>query len=147
MRGSLSGGRWRESHLTRLSIAGCGSVSDALLFAPALDLARHVVARATELGEPNGYLVDRVQRRDDGIHRIEYRLAFGGSEPWQALVPENAAIEKFHEIEGAANDRIVFAQRVYAWHRDRCVGQRAHDPVFPVDSMGARQQVAEGLAP
>jgi hypothetical protein len=60
---------------------------------------------------------------------------------------ELAPVKKLHYVKGAANDRIVFAQRVHAGNRYRCMCQRTHDPVFPVDRVGAWQQMPKGLAP
>ena len=57
----------------------------------------------------------------------------------QALVPEDAAVEKFHHIKGAADHRIVLAQRVDARHRHRRAGERPHDAELAIDRMGARQ--------
>jgi hypothetical protein len=92
-------------------------------------------------------LVDSVERCNDGIHRSKHCPALGRAKSWKALVPEDAPVQKLHYVKGAANDCIVFAQRVYAGNRYRCMCQRAHDPVFPVDRVGARQQMAKGLAP
>ncbi len=47
----------------------------------------------------------------------EHGPAIGASEPGQPLIPEDATVEKLHQVEAAANDRIVFAQRVDAWNR------------------------------
>jgi hypothetical protein len=80
-----------------------------VLAAPAPDLARQIVPRAAELGESHRDVIDGMQRGDDGVHRLKHRPALGGGEPRQARIPEDAAVEKLHDVKGAADDRVVFA--------------------------------------
>jgi len=87
-----------------------------------------------------------LQIGDDRIHRIEHRGAFGRAGDFrQPLVPEDPPVEMFHHIKGAADHRVVLAQREDARHRHRGVGEPRASPGTPVDRMGARQQRPGGL--
>ena len=113
----------------------------AVLPAPARDLPPHVIARPAEIAKPDRRIIDLVQIGDDPVHRIKHRGAFRGARDLrQALVPEDAPVQMLHDIEGAADDRVVLAQRVDPRHRHRRLGQRAHDAELAVDRMRARQQ-------
>ncbi len=79
---------------------------------------------------------------------FEHRAALGrAGDLRQALVPEDAPVEKFHDIKGAADHRIVLAQRMDARHRHVRPGERPHDAELAIDGMGARQQRPGRLAP
>ena len=46
-----------------------------ILFAPALDLARHIALRLAEVGEAEGSRVEAVKLRDGGVEGVEQRRA------------------------------------------------------------------------
>ena len=82
------------SHSIRRSIASIFSVSEALYCrAPAIDLAREVVARLAVVGETDGRIVDAVQRRDDAIHLVEDRAALARLHARQQRVPQHAPLD------------------------------------------------------
>src|SRR5215471_13580847 len=64
------------------------SFRSLVLPTPAPDLARHVVARPAELVEPDGDVIDRMQRCNDAVHRVKHRPTFGGGKAREALVPK-----------------------------------------------------------
>ena len=88
-----------------------------VLLGPAADLALEVVARLAVVGQADAGRLDRVQRGDDAVHLVVDRGAAGVVERRQRLVPEHAAVDELHDVEGAADDALVFAQQVHARHR------------------------------
>ena len=52
-----------------------------VLPAPAIDLAREIIAGLAEVLETGGDVVDVMQRGNDPIHVVEDVLAFGGRHP------------------------------------------------------------------
>src|SRR4030095_1429764 len=53
----------------------------------------------------------------------------------------------FHQVEGVADHRLVFAEQIHAWHRH--VGRRegSEPAVFAVDRVGRGQELPRGLLP
>ena len=110
----------------------------AVLPAPTRDLAAHVIAGPTKIAETDGFVIDDVQCGDDRVHRVEHRRPLARRHPGQPLVPEDAAVEMLHHIEGAADHAVVLAQRIDLRHRHLAAAQRPHHPELAVDRMRAR---------
>ena len=62
-------------------------------------------------------------------------------------LPEDAAFDMLHHIEGRSDDAVIRTKMKRPRHRKPGAGQCVRDPVLALDRMGGRQQLAEGLAP
>ena len=112
----------------------------AVLFGPARDLALEVIARATKVAEPNGCIIDLVERGDDPVHVVEDGGALGIGESGQARVPEDATVNMFHPIERPPDHGFVFAQRHHLRDRNIGAGERLLNAEFPLDGMCRGQE-------
>ena len=119
----------------------------AVLLAPALDLARHVVLAAAEIREAGGVGVDRVDRRDHAVHFFVDGGAFGRCQAWQRGVPEDPPFDVLHEIERRARHADVVAITQRARHGYGAARERVEDAELAVDGVRRRQQRARRLAP
>jgi hypothetical protein len=59
----------------------------------------------------------------------------------QGLVPQHAALHALHDVEGAADDGLVLAQRVHARHGHGGGSQAAHHGELPLNGVGRGQQL------
>jgi len=125
----------------RLDLLGLGG---PVLLGPAPDLTREIVARLAVVGQADGGVVHLVKRRDDAVHLVVDRRALGGRHARQRLVPEHAPLDVLHDVEGAADDALVLAQREHPRHRDAGAVQRLHDAVFALDCVRRGQQLRRG---
>jgi hypothetical protein len=96
-----------------------------VLLAPAADLALEVVAALAVVARPCGKL-HAVQRRDHAVHLVVDGGALGRRHAGQGLVPQHAAFHELHDVEGAADDGFVLAQRIHVRHGHVGAGQAAH---------------------
>lgn len=117
-----------------------------VLLAPAGDLAGKVIAGLAIGFQPDGLVVDLVQGGDGAVHGIEDAGPFIAAHARQALVPEDAALDAVHDVEGGADDAVVLAQAIAACHRNIGLCQRGDHAVFAVNRMGRWQQLAGRLA-
>ena len=74
----------------------------AVLARPARHLAPDAVARLAVVGQADGGRVDAVQRRDHAVHLVVVRGALGRRHAGQRRVPQDAAVDAVHHVEGAA---------------------------------------------
>ncbi len=112
-----------------------------VLLAPALDLAREVVARLAVVGQADGGVVHAVQRGDHAVHFVVDRRALGAGHAGQGLVPQHAALHELHDVEGAADHGLVLAQRTHPGDRHVRPGERIHHAVLALDGVRRRQQL------
>jgi len=114
------------------------------LLAPATNLALKVVARPAvrlQSALQVGHAVQGCQ------HAVELQVelaSLGGRHAREFLIPEHAALYKFHDIKGASDHRLVFAQHVHARHRHRRAMQGLHDAELALDRVGRGQQFGDG---
>ena len=79
---------------------------------------------------------DAVQARQGIAQRKRIGATLGDRHVREAGVPEDAAFDVVHHVEPGADDRIVGAQRISAWHRHVSVpAERRDDLVFAIDCM------------
>ena len=112
-----------------------------VLTAPARDLALEVAARAAVVAQADRQRIDPVQRGDHPVHLVVDRAALGRRHARQRLVPQHPALDMLHQVEGAADHRLVLAQQQHARHRHLGGGQRAHHPVLALDRVRRGQQL------
>jgi hypothetical protein len=117
-----------------------------VLAGPARELALEIVAGLAEIAEADGANIDIVQGGKRGIHGIVDRrpLVIAGSVR-QRRIPEDAAIEIFHDIEHAADRGFLAREMQHARHWHSRAGQRTHHPEFAVDLMRGFQQLSRRL--
>jgi hypothetical protein len=82
-----------------------------------------------------------VQPRNDAVHLVVDVSALGDRQAGQRLLPEDAALDVLHEVEGAADHALVLHQQEGPWHRDALGGERPHDVELAFDCMRGRQQL------
>src|SRR5215475_1282939 len=79
-----------------------------ILLAPALNLTRHIVLAPTEISEAKRRWIEAVQPRQRCIERVIDGGPQGGSRIGNVRLPEDAALDKVHQVERRAdNARIV----------------------------------------
>jgi hypothetical protein len=54
---------------------------------------------------------------------------------WDRWIRKDAAVEVRHDVEGCANDTVIFAEDVGAWNGDIGGGEGRNDSVLAVDSV------------
>ena len=118
----------------------------AILFRPALDLARHVVLAAPEIAEPDRRRLERMQPRDRGVHGVIDRAAFGRGAARHLRLPEHAALDMAHDVEGGADNLRVVAIEHRRRHGKFLRMQRTDDAEFAVDRVRGGQELAGRLA-
>ncbi len=119
----------------------------AVLLRPALDLARHVILPAAEIGKAERGGIERMQPCQRGIHGIVdgHALTRGGAR--HVRLPEHAPFDIAHDVEGGAEDRRIVAEQHRLGHRKAGRMQRADDAELAVNSVGRGQQLARRLPP
>ena len=85
--------------------------------------------------------------RDGLVHGIEDCPALLLRQLRQSGIPEHAPGHEIHDVEHAADDRIVHTQRMDPRYRNTRTGQRIQDTEFAIDGMRTWQDVPDGLAP
>ena len=135
-------GQPRDEALHRLDLLG---LRGAVLLGPAVKLAGEVVARPPEVGEAERPPVGGVQAGQHVDERLVDQAALARRHAGNRGVGEDAPVHAVHDVEGRADDRVVFAQGERARHRVADLAQGRDDPVLPVDGMGGRQELARGL--
>ena len=145
---SSSAGTFCGSQAMSRSIASiCLGLGGAVLLGPAVDLARDVIAGPAEIAETERCVIDAMQARDDVVERVvDARARSARREPGKRRLPEHAALDVIHDVEGGADDALVEAQRVRARHRHIGLGERGDDAVLAIDRVRRRQQLARRLA-
>ncbi len=88
-----------------------------------------------------------MQRGDHAVHLVVVGGAFACIHARQLGIPENAAVDTVHHVEGRADHRWVLAQRMSVRHRHLGGGQRLDDAELALHRMRRRQQRAGRLAP
>ena len=132
-----------DEGLHRRDLLGLGGT---VLLGPALDLALEVAADLAVAVQPHGHRVDPVQRGDDAVQFVVDRAALGRRHARQRRIPQHAALDTVHHVEGGADDRRVFAQHMRPRHRHLGAVQRADDTKLTVHRMRRLQQHAGRLA-
>ena len=125
-------------------VAGLGRL---VLLGPAADLALEVIARLAVIAKADRLVIHAMQRGQRHVHGIIDRAALLRGEIGQVRVPEDPPLDKIHDVEPAADDLVIGAQRPHHRHRNVGIGQRRHDAEFPVHRMGRFQQLARRLSP
>ena len=110
----------------------------AVLLAPALDLARHVVLAAAEIGQPERRRIVAVEPRQCRVHRLIERRALGRGRLRHVRLPEHAALDMGHHIERRADDGGLLAIEIWMRHRKVLRRQRADQAEFAIDGMRRR---------
>jgi hypothetical protein len=103
----------------------------AVLLAPAPDLARKVVPRLAEIGEPHSGEVDAMQGGDDAVHLVVDRAARSRAHAGERLFPQHAALDIVHDVERTADHALVLAQEMRARHRKPRPGERREHAELP----------------
>ena len=128
-------------HLVRrLRHRACAIGRGRVLLAPAGDLTLEIIAGLAVAGESTLGELDAVQCRNDPVHFLVDGSALLRAHARQALVPQHASGHELHDVEGASNHSLVFAQAVHAWHRHVGAIKAAHDGEFALDGVRRRQQ-------
>ena len=140
-------GMLRGSHSTSRSIARPSGSTSPDMLRPAADLALEIIARLAVIAEPGRLRVDLVQLSDGRVHRVEIKGPVGVAHLRKIGLPEDPALDHRHHVEGGADHLLVHAQAVGAGDRETQGAERADHPIFAVDGMGARQQLAGRLPP
>ena len=115
------------------------------LLRPAPDLAREVVAGPSEPLEPDRPPIGHVeagQRLDHAVIDAGARLA---RQLRQGRLPEDAAPQALHQVEGRADHAAVVAEQDRAGHRHVGLRERLDHPVLAVDGVGGGQELARRL--
>ena len=112
-----------------------------VLLAPPADLALKIVARfavatQTLIGKLHG-----VQRGNDAVHLAVDLAALDIAHARQGLIPHDPALHEFHDVEGAADDGLVFTQAVHLRHRHVGSRQPLHHRKFALDRVRGGQQL------
>ena len=118
-----------------------------VLLRPAPDLARKIVAGTTVVAKADRLMINAVQRRDRGIHRIIVSRALVFGDLGKARIPEDAAFDHVHDVERAADDAFVLANTEYPGHGHRRWSQRAQHARLAQHIVCAFQQRPRWLAP
>ncbi len=122
------------------------TVGFGILPRPARHLPGEVIARPAIIAQTHRQWIDAVehgQRVDLGIiDGAPFRRTGIG----QATVPQYAALDHVHDIEGRTDDRFVLAQRIGTRHRKVGLAERMDDAEFAVHGMGRCQQLTGRLA-
>ena len=113
------------------------------------DLAFDVLAGLAEVGETHRSIVDLMQR---GLHTVQFvivRSARGGRHSGQGRIPENAAVDVFHQVEGRADDALVLAQAMSAGHGNSRSPERRDHAELALHGMRGREELRRrpGLGP
>ena len=111
-----------------------------VLLAPTGDLALKIVTRPAVTGQSLGRKIDQMQGRNDAVHLGINSFALGRLHARQGLIPKNAPGNEFHDVEGAANHRLVFAKNQHLGYRYGGSRQAAHNGVFALNGVCRRQQ-------
>ncbi len=119
-----------------------------ILLAPTADLALEIVAGLAIAVQTGGTDVDPVQGGDHSAHFAINGVALGRAHARQGLIPKYAALNEFHDVEGATDHGFVFAQAEHARHGHLAACKSAHDRELALDRMRRGQQLGHraGLA-
>ena len=145
---SSPAGMFFGSQSIRLSIASILSVSEAwYCLVQRADLARDVVARPCR--NPRGRRPCSRSPCSSAMTRFSSSQIAARSalrHAGQRLVPQHAALDAVHDVEGGADDRLVLAQHVGPRHREAHAMQRLDHLVLAVDRVRRGQELAGRLA-
>ncbi len=114
----------------------------AVLAGPTRKLPFEIIAWPAEIAETHGLDIDVVQGRERAVHGVVDRGALVIVARFrQRRIPEDAAVEEIHDVEHAADRRILGRQMQHCGHRYGGTGKRLHHPEFAVDLMRRFQQL------
>ena len=116
-----------------------------VLLRPALELARGVALGAAVIPEPQGAEIHVVQRRQGLGEGVIGGLALQVIEIGQVRLHEDAAGDEIHQVKGRADDGGIVAEQPHLHDGDGRALQRGLHPIFAVDGVGARQELARRL--
>ena len=116
-----------------------------VLLGPALELARGVAFGAAIIAEPKRAEVHLVQGRQRLGEGMVGGLALHVIEIGQLRLHEDAAGYEIHQVERRADDGGVLAEEPHRDDGDGTALERRLHPVFAVDGVGAREQLARRL--
>ncbi len=117
-----------------------------ILFAPAIELARHIAFRLAEIAETARLVIDCMQLRADASVVGVNRTSFGGRQIRQRDIRDHATFDMIHHIERRADDaRDLRTAGAPAAPALAVSGKRAQDAIFTFDQMRRRQQLAGRL--
>ncbi len=91
-------------------------------------------------------MVDGMQTRQAGVHGIINRPPIVALELGKRRVPQDPAIDEGHEIEGGADNALVFAERERARRRIAHAFEGLQHAELALDHMGHLQELARRLA-
>lgn len=100
------------------------------------ELAVVEAALSAEVGEADARGVDAVEFREGRHGAVPHLAALWGGYVGEGGVFEDAAVEEGHDVEGGADDGVVFAEAVGLWDGDVGGFQGVQDAVFAVDLVG-----------
>ena len=118
----------------------------AVLVGPALELALEIGAGAAEVGQADPGGIERGQRRERAVHLVVDFRAVLARDFRQVRLPEDAALDALHDVEGRADDAVVLAQQVHFCDGHASVGERLLHAVLAIDGVRGFQQHARRLA-
>jgi hypothetical protein len=117
-----------------------------ILLRPAADLSLEIVSGLAVVAEARRLRIDLVKPGDGRVHRVEIGRAVIVRDLREIGLPEDPPFDHLHYVKGRSDHLLVHAQAISMGHRKALRAERADHPIFPVDGMGARKQLARRLA-
>ena len=127
----------------RVHFWNCLGDGRLVLLAPARYLSLEVIAGATVSCQTLAGKVDQMQSRDDAVHFFINRPTLRRLHSWQRLVPKNASFDEFHDVEGAADHRLIFTKAQHLRYRNLGAGQSSHDGKFSLYRVSGWEQFCD----
>ena len=113
---------------------GLGFRSKVLL-TPTTNLTFKVITGFAVISQSAFFIGNSVKGRDDAVHFVIDTSTLRIAQVGQSLVPQNASLDKLHDIERATNHRLVFTQHMHFGDWYRSILQALHDFEFTLDRM------------
>ena len=140
--GTLSASQAMRRSMSSIFLRFAGPV----LIGPALVLTGVVAARLAVIREARRGDVDHVQFGEALVHRVIDRPTVLALEFRQRRIPEDAAVDEGHEIEGGSDHALVLAERKRARGRIADALERLEHPKLALDHVGHFEELARRLA-
>ena len=141
--GRQMGGEPVDQSLHVLDPLGLGR---PILLRPARDLARHVILAAAVIAKTDCRGIERMQTRQRRIHAVVNLRAFCRVGFRHVRLPKNAAVGESHDKERSADNTFVLAIEERLGDRKALRVKSADHPIFAIDRMRGRQQLAGRLS-
>jgi hypothetical protein len=117
-----------------------------ILLGPAVDLALEIITRTAIVAKTYGLVVDHMELRHCGVHRIEDGRALGARDAGCGRVPEDSAFDHLHDVEPGTDHAVIDTQSLNPGNGKICLCQAHQHPGLPLDRMGALEQLTRWLA-